>query len=229
MEKAPATPRPGDPTLERVGALHVPAAFEPAVLAALDEALAPHPRSRPGARLGSAAGLDALLAPAEAIASSLLGVGARPVRALLLDKGDERNWALGWHQDRVIALRRRIDLPGFSGWTVKAGIDHAVPPFALIERMLILRVHLDPAGPGNGPLRVAPGSHRLGPIAEGDVEAIAARLGSFTCLAEAGDVWVCSAPILHASERASAGGRRRVLQLSYSADDLPGGLEWLGV
>ena len=52
---------------------------------------------------------------------------------------------------------------------------------------------------------------------------------SMSTAKSAGDVWVYSASILHASDRASAGGRRRVLQLSYSADPLPGGLEWLGI
>jgi hypothetical protein len=229
MDPALADRGPGELTLEADGACRVEAAFGPAALAALEAALAPHPRDRPGARLGPAASLAALLAPAHAIAFSLLGGGARPVRALLLDKGDERNWSLGWHQDRTIALRRQMSVPGFTGWTLKSGIIHAVPPFALLERMLTLRIHVDAAGPGNGPLRIVPGSHRLGRIAERDVEAVAARLGAFTCPAEAGDIWVYSAPILHASDRAAAGGRRRVLQLSYSADPLPGGLEWLGI
>jgi hypothetical protein len=229
MDPALAPCRPGVLTLEADGARHVAAAFDRFALAALDAALAKHPPSRPGARLGPAAGLGDLLAPAHAIAFSLLGADARPVRALLLDKGEASNWSLGWHQDRVIALRRHLDVPGFTGWTVKSGIPHAVPPFALLERMLTLRIHVDAAGPGNGPLLIAPGSHRLGRIAERDIETVAARLGAFACLAAAGDVWVYAAPILHASDRASAGGRRRVLQLSYSADPLPGGLEWLGI
>lgn len=40
--------------------------------------------------------------------------GARPVRALLFDKTQDMNWALGWHQDRTIAVRERIDVPGYS-------------------------------------------------------------------------------------------------------------------
>ena len=76
---------------------------------------------------------------------------------------------------------------------------------------------------------IVPGSHRLGPIAEPDMERVVDRLGSIACLAEAGDVWLYSAPIVHASNRSASAGGRRVLQLSYSADRLPGGLEWLGV
>lgn len=53
-----------------------------------------------------------------------------------------------------------------------------------------------------------------------------ARLGATPGLAEAGDVWACATPILHASERAASPVRRRVLQLLYSAEALPGGLAW---
>lgn len=213
--------------LDRDGARLFPAAFGPAEVAALAGLLA-MPEGRPGARLGFHPGLADLIGPADAIAAALLGPAARAVGAKLFDKNPGRNWALGWHQDRSIAVRRRRDVPGFGQWTVKAGIAHCVPPFEFLERSLTLRVHLDPVGEGNAPLLVAPGSHRLGRVAEPEVAAAVARFGSRACLAEAGDVWACSTPILHASERASSPTRRRVLQLLYSADDLPGGLEWPG-
>lgn len=217
------------PALERRGALHFPGAFSGSDLAALECCLTPLPPGRPGARLLPGATLRPLLACADEIARALLGSAGRPVRALLLDKGPQRNWSLGWHQDRTIAVRERIDVPGFADWTVKSGIAHAVPPFRLLEQMLTLRIHIDDAGPDNGPLLIVPGSHRLGPIAEPEIERVVDRLGTLTCLAEAGDLWLYSAPILHASERSGEAGGRRVLQLSYSADRLPGGLEWLGV
>jgi hypothetical protein len=61
------------------------------------------------------------------------------------------------------------------------------------------------------------------------MEALAARLEVFSCEADAGDVWLYAAPIVHASARALRPRRRRVLQLMYSAERLPNGLEWLGV
>lgn len=36
-------------------------------------------------------------------------------------------------------------------------------------------------------------------------------------------------PILYASEAATMPVQRRVLQLDFAAEDLPGGLQWLGV
>lgn len=214
--------------LDRDGAQRFTAAFGPAEVAALADLLSV-PEDRPGARLGSTPGLAALLGPADSIAAALLGRAARAVGARLFDKSPARNWALGWHQDRTVAVRGRLEVAGFGQWTVKAGIPHCVPPFEYLERSLTLRVHLDPAGEGNAPLLVAPGSHRSGPVAEPDIPALVERFGARACLAEAGDVWAFATPILHASDRAAIPARRRVLQLLYSPDDLPGGLEWIGL
>ena len=79
------------------------------------------------------------------------------------------------------------------------------------------------------PLLIAPGSHRYGRVAEGEVLSLVERCGIQSCLAERGDIWLYSTPILHASDAASNPRRRRVLQLDYSADPLPGDLEWLGI
>jgi hypothetical protein len=64
---------------------------------------------------------------------------ARPVRVIAFNKSETNNWTLPWRQDRVIALRERVDTPGFTNWTNKAGIWHAEPPIALLERMLFAR------------------------------------------------------------------------------------------
>ncbi|HEX8625249.1 MAG TPA: phytanoyl-CoA dioxygenase family protein [Allosphingosinicella sp.] len=213
--------------LDRDGAQLFPAAFSPAEVAAL-AALSFLPEGRPGARLGVTSGLAGLLGAAADIAAALLGPAARAVGAKLFDKRPTRNWSLGWHQDRTIPIGERRDVAGFDQWTVKAGIPHCVPPFEFLERSLTLRIHLDPVGVDNAPLLVAPGSHRLGAVAEPDILAAVARSGTFACLAEPGDVWAYSTPVLHASDRAHIPARRRVLQLLYSADSLPGGLEWLG-
>lgn len=182
-------------------------------------------------RLRGVAGLAGLLAPNAlgTAATARLGEGARPVRAILFDKSPAANWALGWHQDRTIAVRARADVPGYGPWSLKAGMQHVEPPFALIERMVTIRVHLDDVPADNAPLLVAPGSHRLGKIAEAELADLVERCGTATCLAAAGDVWIYATPIVHASAAAQGSGRRRVLQVDYSADALPRGLDWLGV
>lgn len=164
-----------------------------------------------------------------AIACDVLGEGAHPVRAILFDKTIEANWTVGWHQDRTIAVRERIDVAGFEHWTRKAGAIHVEPPFEFMERMLTFRLHLDPVPSGNAPLLIAAGSQRVGRISEDRIETVVDQCGSVACLADAGDAWVYRSPILHASNRATKGARRRVLQIEFSADNLPGGLDWLGV
>src|SRR5918997_2911702 len=81
--------------------------------------------------------------PVGEVARSLRGAKAQPVRAILFDKSEGANWALGWHQDRTIAVRERIAVEGFNNWTVKAGTTHVEPPFAILERMITVRIHLD--------------------------------------------------------------------------------------
>lgn len=160
------------------------------------------------------------------IAADLLGIGAKPVRALLLDKSEAANWRLGWHQDRTIAVTQRIDVPDFGPWTVKAGQPHVQPPHEISARMVTLRVHVDDVDRDNAPLEVLPGSHRLGCLDNGAVKKLAAEQEPVICVADAGDVWAYSTGIVHASAEQKLAGRRRVLQIDYSADELPGGLEW---
>lgn len=201
------------------------------MLSNLESALPQLPCGRAGLRLFGVDRLRELLegnGPIGRLAVRFLA-GAKPVRAILFDKSPEANWAVGWHQDRTISVTERRDVDGFEPWTLKDGVHHVAPPFALLARMITLRVHLDEVAADNAPLRIAVGSHRLGRIAEDDVEGIVQRVRVENCLAERGDVWIYATPILHASERASKLSRRRVLQVDYSADILPGGLRWIGV
>ncbi|WCT73228.1 phytanoyl-CoA dioxygenase family protein [Sphingomonas naphthae] len=189
-------------------------------------------RGVPGSRLHGVPALAALLmpdGPIATVAARAIGSEAQAVRAVPFDKTPSRNWSLAWHQDRTIVVRQRIDVDGFGPWTVKQGLVHVSPPFALLQRMVTVRVHLDDVPSGNAPLLIAPGSHREGRIAEDKVEATVRRLGQYMCLAHAGDIWLYATPILHASSASARPLRRRVLQIDFSADPLPGGLAWLGV
>jgi hypothetical protein len=160
------------------------------------------------------------------IVEAVLGPGAFVVRGLLFDKLPRANWHVGWHQDKAIAVRERIDVPGFGPWSVKAGVPHVQPPPEVLESMLTLRVHLDDCGEDNGPLRVVPGSHTRGSLGvEQEREAIA-RGPVRTLTVPAGGVVVMRPLTLHASSPAASPSHRRVVHLEYAAEDLPGGLEW---
>jgi hypothetical protein len=211
------------------GFQHHPGAAAP-VLPDLRRTLADVPIERAGARLHGVSGLPAPLDAGGAIgliATKHLGSGARPVRALLFDKSAASNWSLGWHQDRTIVVAERHGTEGFGPWTFKAGMHHVEPPSGLHAAMITLRVHLDAVDEANAPLLVAPGSHRLGRIAQEDVAGVVQSCGVATCIAEPGDVWAYSTPILHASEASTRPRRRRVLQVDYTSEELPRKQRWL--
>lgn len=220
-------------TFERDGARQFPGAVTTSEAEAVAARLSEDLDGRPGRRLLIAPDIEALLVatgPVGAIAASLIGAEARPVRAVLFDKTRAANWAVAWHQDRTIPLRERHDLPGFGPWSTKDGLLHVAPPISVLEGMATLRLHLDDCDDDNAPLTVALGSHRLGrlvPAAE--VAEVAVRHPLFTCHARAGDVWAYSTPILHTSARSLSDRRRRVLQIDYAAVALPAPLQWLGI
>jgi hypothetical protein len=201
-------------------------------LEAIVRALASQPGDQAGVRLTGISVLSDLLGAQGQIGvrvAGTLGSATRPVRMILFDKSAATNWALGWHQDRTIVIRKRVEVPGFGPWTIKSGLPHVAPPIELLERMMTIRIHLDAVPITNAPLLIAPGSHQLGRVPEAEIENAVARHGAVACLAEVGDVWAYSTPILHASDAAAEPRRRRVVQVDYAAEDLPGGLEWLGI
>jgi hypothetical protein len=52
----------------------------------------------------------------------------------------------------------------------KSGLAHVEPPFELLAGMVTVRVHLDAAPETNGPLLIAPGSHKRGRIRASDIQ-----------------------------------------------------------
>jgi ectoine hydroxylase-related dioxygenase (phytanoyl-CoA dioxygenase family) len=153
--------------------------------------------------------------------------GREPVltRAILFDKKPGANWAVGWHQDVTIAVARRLDLPGFSGWSVKEQVTHVQPPVEILERLLTIRVHLDDCMEDNGPLQVLPASHRQGRLSDEQI-AQWSKGQPKTCVMAAGGALLMRPLLLHRSSPATEPSQRRVLHLEFAGDGLPGGLEW---
>ncbi|WP_077148775.1 phytanoyl-CoA dioxygenase family protein [Sphingopyxis sp. KK2] len=218
-------------SLAKDGAQHVPAAVLP-LIDEIKDALRGLPAGQAGVRIHGIEALRPMLHAAGAIgsvAAGYLGPQCRPVRAILFDKTPGTNWSLGWHQDRTICVKRRIEVEGYGPWTTKGGMQHVAPPFDLLARMITLRAHLDDVPASNSPLLIAPGSHTAGRVPMAEIDAVVDRSGTYACLASAGDIWIYATPILHASAAASTAGHRRVLQVDYAAEALPSGLDWLGV
>ena len=98
----------------------------------------------------------------------VLGPGSFVVRGFFR-QDPEANWPVPWHQDLTIAVKARIEAPGYGPWTVKGGVPHVRPPIAVLKAMLTLRVHLDDCDATQGPLRVLPGSHTRGRLDAGEI------------------------------------------------------------
>jgi hypothetical protein len=149
----------------------------------------------------------------------VLGPQAGLVRGLLFDKPPASSWAVPWHKDRSIVIRApQVRSAAYSPPRLKADLWHCEPPESVLQRMLALRIHLDPSTVENGPLSVVSGSHRHGP--QGEVVQL---------LADTGDVLAMRPLIDHASPHSAphCTSHRRVIHLEFSADpQLPDDYEW---
>jgi len=177
-------------------------------------------RSRAGARhvLGcapiAAVARDARLL---AIASRWLHAPALPFKATLFDKNPQANWLVAWHQDTALPLAERSVRSGWGPWSNKAGILYAHAPASALECVIALRVHLDDSTADNGPLRVLPGTHRLGVLTDAQVHEHAQAVAPVECCAPAGDVIAMRPLIIHASSKCANAQPRRVLHIEYSS------------
>jgi ectoine hydroxylase-related dioxygenase (phytanoyl-CoA dioxygenase family) len=160
------------------------------------------------------------------LASAVLGPECFAVRALLFDKTPEANWKVIWHQDLTVAARERVDVLGYGPWTEKAGVPHVQPPLAILENMLAVRIHLDPCGLENGPVRVLDGSHRLGRLSGAMVEALRQTQPEIDCVVEQGGVLAFRPLILHASAPSTVPRHRRVIHLEFATGELASPLAW---
>ncbi len=149
-----------------------------------------------------------------------------PVRALYFDKTSDTNWLVPWHQDLTLALRARVEVPGFGPWSTKDGIPHVQLPVELLEQMLTVRLALDDADESNGALRVLPGSHRLGRLSAARIQQLRGERSDFLCAGCAGDALLMRPLLLHASSRSTSTRHRRVLHVEYAAFTLPPKLSW---
>lgn len=156
----------------------------------------------------------------------ILGADFLPVRGILFDKIPEANWKVPWHQDVTIAVMERVEAEGFGPWSMKADVLHVQPPAYVLERVISVRIHLDPCGEANGALRVIPGSHKNGRIPEEDIGGVRARIPEGVCEVGIGGALLMRPLLLHASSPSQAPDHRRVIHLDFAAVELPNGMRW---
>lgn len=161
------------------------------------------------------------------LASNLLGQPAFVVRSILFDKPPEANWSVPWHQDTTIAVMARIDVPGFGPWSLKDEVLHVQPPAPVLERMVTLRISIDPCPETNGPLQVIPRTHMGGILAPDQVEAAVKHGPIEHCTTQEGGLVIMRPLTLHASTKAVRPEHRRVLHVELACEELHSGLKFM--
>ena len=209
----------------------MPHVLSAAEIELLERAVADSPvaRSRAGARhlLAEPAVAQIARDPRLAsIASQALGARAIPFRATLFDKSRRANWLVVWHQDTALPLRARREVAGWGPWSTKAGVLYAHAPAEVLSRIIALRIHLDDSRADNGPLRVLPGTHRMGVLTDARIQELAHRVSPVDCLVLRGGVVAMRPLLVHSSSRVVASVPRRVVHIEYAASPHVGeGLE----
>lgn len=149
------------------------------------------------------------------VAAGLLPAGAVAIQAIAFDKTPAANWKVTWHQDLMFPFAGPVSAFGYERPSRKAGVDYARPPRSVLETLLAVRLHIDDCDAANGPLRVAPGSHREGVIRATDIDARRGAFGETSLLAAAGEALLMRPLLLHASSPAREPRHRRVLHVVY--------------
>jgi ectoine hydroxylase-related dioxygenase (phytanoyl-CoA dioxygenase family) len=157
---------------------------------------------------------------------SVVGRDLVAVKATLFDKTSEANWRVQWHQDRTIAVKERLEVAGFGPWSTKAGSLHVEAPHEVLAQMLALRIHLDACGPDNGPMRVIPGSHRLGKLADEQIARLVAEGNETELDVPQGGLLLMRPLLVHASSAAISPAHRRVLHIEFAPIEAISPLKW---
>jgi len=157
---------------------------------------------------------------------SVMGRDLVAVKATLFDKMVPLNWRVQWHQDRVIAIRERMQIPGYGSWSVKAGVQHADPPVAVLQQMLAVRIYLDHSDAENGPLCVIPGSHLLGKLSDDDLQNRVADSKSIEIHVAKGGLLLMHPLLIHSSSESRTTEHRRVLHVELAPAEAISPLQW---
>ena len=94
----------------------------------------------------------------------------------------------------------------------------AIAPAEALRKVIALRVHLDDSSADNGPLRVLPGTHRLGRLPDDRIAALAREIDPVECTVSSGGVIAMSPLLVHASSKSASAAPRRVIHLEYACE-----------
>jgi len=130
-------------------------------------------------------------------------------------KDSVSNWSVALHRDLSIPVQARIDSKKWRNWSEKEGVLYVQPPKAVLQSLLVVRVHLEDNTKENGVLELVAQSH------ENDAES---GLREPACV-KRGGVLIMKPLTLHASTKVIK-GKRRVLHFVFGSPKLPNGAQW---
>jgi ectoine hydroxylase-related dioxygenase (phytanoyl-CoA dioxygenase family) len=215
-------------TLADVGWLRIPSGLPHAILEALPVDASLGMDGAGSRNLLEQPWCAALVAPIRERLQSmaLIAHDAIAVQCTLFRKTLDCNWKVPYHQDLSIPVADDVEHAALSGWSVKEDGHYVQPPADLLQQLLAVRLHLDPCGNDEGPLRVVPRSHRLGRLASDCIGMMDKRNDEVTCIAKTGDLLLMRPLLLHSSSKAMRPTGRRVLHFLFAPPDPGCGLQW---
>jgi len=141
-----------------------------------------------------------------------------PYKATLFEKTGRANWLVAIHQDTALPIESHPTAKGWGPASRKSGVIFSHAPSSVLRRILAIRIHLDPSGPSNGPLRVIPDSHARR-LNDDEFEKLKRSTPEVLCCVGRGGIIAMSPLLLHASSKSETDAPRRVLHIEY-ADSL---------
>ena len=156
---------------------------------------------------------------------SLFGPDYFIVKSIYFDKPENSNWFVSYHQDLTISVDRRVELDGYSKWTVKQDQFAVQPPLDILKNIYTVRIHLDDTDENNGALKVVPGSHLKGIYRAEDIDW--SNETEHVCNVPKGGIMIMRPLLLHSSSRSTNNNKRRVIHIEFCNQELQEELKWV--
>ncbi|HQU91532.1 MAG TPA: phytanoyl-CoA dioxygenase family protein [Pyrinomonadaceae bacterium] len=150
------------------------------------------------------------------LTQELTGTQLIPFKAILFNKTGKANWLVAWHQDTALPIECDVAADGWGPSSIKDGVVFAHAPTEVLDKILALRIHLDPSTPANGPLRVIPGSHRHRVSDETEFRELVNSGPQTEVTVDRGGVIAMRPLLIHASSKCLSDEPRRVLHIEYA-------------
>ncbi|MGF7074790.1 phytanoyl-CoA dioxygenase family protein [Mucilaginibacter sp. 3215] len=158
------------------------------------------------------------------IISDIFGDGYFVVKSIYFDKPGSSNWFVAWHQDLTISVDGKIDIAGYSPWTVKQNQFAVQPPLHILQDNFTVRIHLDDTNENNGALKVLPGSHLKEIYRPENIDW--QQETEVSCNVQAGGIMIMRPLLMHASSRTTNNKKRRVAHIEFSRVTLADEIDW---